>query len=390
MYNEEIWRLFLGACCYVILSTLFLVQPSVAQELFKFREGSLALTINEGNGGALGRVLELVGSAPSNSKVEVFQVTDPDRIVIDVTGVGLRRSKEFAVTKFGLKAVRVGVHPGKARLVLDLKLPVGTVAPVLKWRRSGNMFSGIVGFGTSDRVVSEPKRLEATKKDDREHVAEPTEEVAKVALLKAKRNQGSVKQLEISTEGKLLESNLANSNLTLSNPSSEVKIQQPTNGGSKSVESVKPSPAPSTPIPMRASVSQKSALPDVKVHNDSSLKNAALAPAPVMKSLRLNNLKFNYIGYEKRPVIVFEMSMPGEYRLVEASPNKYVVQFPKAGLGGEYLGLPYFPPHDFVGVNMVQVASSASGLTAEILVDTGIKLSAYRKGKAVLVKTLNR
>ncbi|MBE9505075.1 MAG: AMIN domain-containing protein, partial [Proteobacteria bacterium] len=90
-----------------------------------------------------------------------FTLENPSRIVVDIIGVkNLFRKNQVNATGVSLKKVRVGQHPGKVRLVLDL--PAGQ-SEQHSITRSGKML--IVGLGTAmtDEVMAgyTPPMLEA-------------------------------------------------------------------------------------------------------------------------------------------------------------------------------------------------------------------------------------
>jgi len=69
---------------------------------------------------------------PQDAKVNSFMLSDPPRLVVDFVGVRLKKSEEFSAPKNGVvKQIRLGAHPDKLRIVMDL---IPEKAPQFEWR----------------------------------------------------------------------------------------------------------------------------------------------------------------------------------------------------------------------------------------------------------------
>lgn len=69
---------------------------------------------------------------PNEAKVEAFALADPPRLVVDFMGVATKASETFQAPKNTVvKQFRLGAHPEKLRIVMDL---LTTEPPVFEWK----------------------------------------------------------------------------------------------------------------------------------------------------------------------------------------------------------------------------------------------------------------
>ena len=69
---------------------------------------------------------------PENAKVESFALSGPPRIVVDFVGLKLKKSEDLNAPKNGvIKQFRLGAHPDKLRVVIDL---LTTDTPTYEWK----------------------------------------------------------------------------------------------------------------------------------------------------------------------------------------------------------------------------------------------------------------
>jgi len=99
------------------LALVLLLAPAhLAAQPVTVRNGPLTVSLT-----AQGTLTAVTVSPVGAAKAQVFPVADPSRIVIDLPGVFVGRNLERDISGGGaVYAVRIGTHPRKTRVVLDL------------------------------------------------------------------------------------------------------------------------------------------------------------------------------------------------------------------------------------------------------------------------------
>lgn len=92
---------------------------------------------------------------PQDAKVEAFALQNPSRIVVDFHGVTLKTSENLVPPKnSAIKMIRLGAHPDKLRIVIDLSTQA---PPQFEWRGGARQATlRIVESGTASAPVAAP------------------------------------------------------------------------------------------------------------------------------------------------------------------------------------------------------------------------------------------
>jgi hypothetical protein len=108
---------FLVACT---LNTHALAEPS--QTFTEIRDSTLELDVTAVEGGDLRDEIEVrISSLDSSTTAKAFVLSNPKRLVLDVTGLTVSRPYTRLLPDASVaRTLRVAAHPGKVRLVLDL------------------------------------------------------------------------------------------------------------------------------------------------------------------------------------------------------------------------------------------------------------------------------
>lgn len=105
---------------------------------------------------------------------------------------------------------------------------------------------------------------------------------------------------------------------------------------------------------------------------------------------QLVDMKFDYQIQDRAPLLRFVLVATSNFNLVKKDAKTYQLVLPQCGLKDGSLALPQFPPHDFVGFNMVQPEFDGNNTTITIGVDRGLRISAFARGNEIWVKALNK
>ena len=136
-------------------------------------EGKVVLTQQNSASGPQTKIT--IGIATS-SEATVFTVDNPPRIVADITKTKVRKNETISVKNSkSISQIRLGSHPDKARVVVDL---IGSTAPVYTWRSVEGALIIIVndpGPSSVSTVKEKPTPLpKPTKPEkDQKHPAQP-------------------------------------------------------------------------------------------------------------------------------------------------------------------------------------------------------------------------
>jgi len=119
-----VYHFFRSKYLMVLLALLMsqvLSSPSLlAESSQSIRHGGIVIQIKSGLQGPK-NYLEVVLDLPTKTREQSFSLTDPNRIVIDLPGIKIGRPASFALDKIAsVSKVRLGVHPDKTRVVIDI------------------------------------------------------------------------------------------------------------------------------------------------------------------------------------------------------------------------------------------------------------------------------
>ena len=106
-----------------MLYTSLLVCPSVANAEGSKKIGELksdGLSISVLSAGSESFAIEISNKGVPVSAPEIFTLENPPRLVIDLPKIEVRGSKKAEIKNGMITGIRLGVHPGKARIVVDL------------------------------------------------------------------------------------------------------------------------------------------------------------------------------------------------------------------------------------------------------------------------------
>lgn len=92
------------------------VRPEVPVLTINTKVGPLTL---EGFKTSISEYLSV--SSENSGATSVFMLEDPDRVVMDFFGEDVEKSYTVDINSSYIKQVRIGKHPNKARVVLDLQ-----------------------------------------------------------------------------------------------------------------------------------------------------------------------------------------------------------------------------------------------------------------------------
>ncbi len=319
--------------------------------------------------------IELQIDSTVASSATVFSVPDPARVVVDlaikssdvaaVKKSSLRRPRNLPITKGTCcEAVRIAAHQDKIRIVLDLR---------------GDQKLALASTKSSNRVVATLSHTAVL----REVPPAPTATTAaqKPAIISATRNlQEEALDATPSASSQSASSQSASSQSAAVEPSfsphslSERAISEASVSQSSSSQSSSAHFSSSHGSESSGSISSPIAGSAVTLVPETSIQPRVPALTSIQFSLDTPEAatkgKYVRLITNHRPQYQLEKKDKKTYRLRINSCSLAV----KGAVNG--VGLPYFPPQDFEGVNMILASQKGSDVIVEISVDPQFRVTA--------------
>lgn len=285
--------------------------------------GARAEVIAESASSTLSLRLERTGaertlavSLKAATSVSVFSVENPNRLVIDIEGLSLSRlplvsAKEDAV----VRGLRLGVHPGKARIVIDI---AGDTPPQFHWETAQQEL--IVRFSVGQQPASST-------------APSPTPTPIAPTVVSNQENA----------------------------PAAVVAItpdMPPVKGpGDPPLVLLPPEPTP------------------IKIGRLSQAASPEPTQMPPSESPLVTAIRF-LRNSQQQAVLAVLLNQRREFRLARLDARTYRLTIPGVGFAGSHVALPFYPPSDFIGFTHCIPKQRDDGIEILIGVDRGARAEA--------------
>ncbi|MBX7138974.1 MAG: AMIN domain-containing protein [Oligoflexia bacterium] len=296
-------------------------------------------------------------------KVEPFLIENPARLVIDIPGQKLHKNSETALSSSHLlKAIRVGAHADKIRVVIDFK--DAATPPYSSKATAGDL---ILTIGTPKAEPAPSSQPIVTKHTPSSTVASsPTPRSAASAV-------AAPKIIELKA-------------VPTATGTARVPTAAPT-----SAHTSAPVPPTVTPQPVPSFTPTSTPTPTVPpTHTATTLSERTATTNSNPQGKSLLSINFDHVLTDQSAVVKFALTKPSEFRLAKQDDRSYLLTIPNCAVSGEFLKLPYFPPHDFLGLVMVQVSADGPDVKVLITVDRGIRIASVSKENELWVRPVTR
>lgn len=315
--------------------------------------------------------LELTILQKSPIEPVLFSLKNPARIVIDLPGVEIRKNSEltFAPQSFAT-SLRLGKHLSKTRLVIDLK------DESLRYSWSKERIGLVIKLHKElpARTTAHPTASPAT----------PTPLPTQPAAIPASLNSSRYPE-PAPTGGTLAETHPSMSAL-VSPELAPAAIASTT----AIVDTLSPLPTVAAsaqlPIPSLAMALPSLAIPEIVPSAIPSLEAQTSATTAESAGQALRGITFDYLQ-DHVPVIKLALAEHPNFTIVRRTADLYQITFTDCGVAEPHLLLPYFPPFDFEGFNLVQAEKNRDGISISIGVDRDLRISAVAQGSEVWIQT---
>lgn len=348
---------FLSHLCLIIFAsmstivTLASANPDDSRSRISFalqskvRERNLLTTLT---------ILYPKGVTPTLSKLAT-----PNRLVLDFPALSTRRNRQFSLPENSpFSSIRSGVHPDKVRMVLDLRAQNQT-------EYETQLTDGAIKIIFEDAVdtLNTKNELASYAATIRVLNSKPGE---KAEILSAKVPAELIQPLAAEFKPPTVKRISSISLDTDSAPALSISLVRR---------------LPAAPPETQTTATE----PDIKARLIESAPEE-IAPPIIPSEPALMTISFSFDKESADALVHFLLSTNTNYTLSKNNGRSYTLQLPGLILSGQHLALPYFPPREFEGLESVYPQATAQGVEIEINVEEGVRLTAFARGKEILVR----
>lgn len=364
-----------------LLLTISAVQAESTPNRFEVDEISIELKRTKRDETS---ILKLEIAAKTEPEVELFSLTSPSRIVIDLKNISISRPHFITPSEASaIKRIRLGAHPNRVRIVLDFDSQ--SVPEFRATQRPFGITVDIVEESTSERqtlpattVTPLQTAIPSITKIEEQATATATakQQEAGPALIDRGRITKPIKtptaapQYPKPATATPLLTAVAIATATVFPTATVTPSSTPSatsTGTTTPLSSPTASPA-RTPTPERKTVEQKAVLED---------KKAALI-----------DLSFEKDPKDGQPAVRLRLNRRLEFQVRKQGEDRYHVSISNCRLAFKRLSLPQFAPQSFVGLTMATADSKGDGLLITIGVERGAKITYFAVGNEIWIKSL--
>jgi hypothetical protein len=296
-------------------------------------------------------------SVPTDSKANAFMLADPARLVVDLEGASVKKSENFPAPENGvIKQIRLGAHPSKLRVVVDL---IKSTPPEYDWKSDKR--SVTVTF--IEGAAAPPPAAQTAALP----TAAPT--IAPTTAPQPTATTAPVASTPVSTPVPATATPVAQA--------TEVSTVQDDAASAVAAGAA----AASIPSALEADVDDDSG--DL---GDLEATRSGPPPTRVPTTFTIKGYKFEYLP-DKSPVLKILLNKPrAQAQISKVDSETYAISIKDCGVANEDLELPQFPPHDFVGFVMVVSEIVGGNTEVSVSVEEGVLLATSVHDNEIWVK----
>jgi hypothetical protein len=328
-----------------------------------------------------------------NLTANVFSVKAPSRLVVDIPNFNLGTNKKVLLANPYLSGIRLGVHPDKTRLVLDIKSNMIPVYDVVADQSRGAL---VVSFSLSSSGESSPiverqalKEMAAPAQPAKVFPSKPATSLggSEVVLKNTIKKTMPVPEFEpepeverpapLKPEPKIISQPKMTNEEILAAMDPKTKKDSFVVKGNERMGAPEPAASEVISAPQEPVMPQTQTAPstaDTGVGGGGVLVSGILFQAPQDAPLG---------------ALVIEGTSLNDYSVSQRGANLYELVLKSAKLKGEHLTLPQFPPESFKGFEVVLANQVGPSVVVKIYVNDGVKLSPYLAQGKLWLKATN-
>jgi hypothetical protein len=320
-------------------------------------------------------VAQVSVTSDASREAAVFTVDNPARLVVDLPFQGSRAhalrkpARIESATNELLAAVRIAAHDTKVRIVFDLQ---GPTAPPYSIESRSKKLTIRLGTGVTGKSASSaPPSLSQPPQRTKEPSSVPTtpQPSSPAKLVTTPTNQ--IEALAPASTP------IPTPMPTLAPPPTSI----PTAIATTKALAVKTAPALSptenTPAAPATSAPQK-------VTNSQALSQTE--KVEIIEGPALVGILFPTHSASEAPTVRLTLNHRPRFRLGRRNEQSYRLRIEDCALATERVGLPFFPPQDFVGFTMIQASQVGSAVEVIIGADRGTRITATPDDSDILLR----
>lgn len=323
---------------------------------------------------------------------KVFKLEAPARIVIDIDNFKQSKNINLEPKLKIISKIRIGVHPEKIRIVLDLD---SSSVPNydLQTSQATDALNISINFDQTTQAANSPSLANKTS------LTQPVEIIhaQKVAQNQEAENaiiKAPIHIAKIPTQSlKDLEQTHKIEQPTLIQEQSDSTINQEANDldSTPTTQAIEPDyKIDNALIQNTEEVVSLIAQPKATPKPEAQIKESKSTKIQTSNSQQvITAVKFDYYLANKTPVIIISTKNRPLFELKRKDQHSFVLEIANATLIDGYLSLVQYPPNDFKGITFMKPEKTNLGIEILIGVEEGVRLASYAKGYEILVKALN-
>lgn len=295
-------------------------------------------------------------------KATVFEVENPTRLVVDLPVTKRKIVREPLKENPYVLKIRIGMHPDKTRVVLDLKDPKPKHSSVPKKKVLTIRFE-------ADSLHSESLDREKEPSPEKKKTFKSTEVPTRATPTNTPKNTASPTAISEKVPTRVTPKPTVTKSLAI-----PTATPVPT---SKSTLAATPT---KSPIAVEEEPTPKM---DFTPTSDSTI---SISKTPYVKPEGQEVTGIHFKKDEQGPYTEISLVDRSEYSLTKVKNRKFKLTVPRCSVGPKGLLLPHFPPNDITGFTLVQIVPGTSGVDIFISVDDGMKVTAVNVGNSIILR----
>lgn len=331
---------------FVLLITVF-CGHSDAEQLAQLKVSGLEIRLNTIERG-YELLIKPVGGIDSLSQdltANVFAIESPTRLVVDIPDFSSNTARTINLTDNFFRALRLGVHSDKVRLVLDV---IGDSAPEYSISSDTAREAIVVLFNPRLSAPFQEKRVET-------HQETNIPELSPELYTEEQIETGTLNQ---TTQGYKVPDEKLQHKPSATAPKEPSDFEQADQGLSQA---------------MAAVGRGHTARDDGRDHAEEIEKaETPQSTTPSDGKVLVKGIYYHVAKQNNASAVMIDVDNLDMYQLSQKEPNRYELLLKNAKLAGSHLTLPQFPPDTFTGFEVILARPQGQDVVISIYVDQNV------------------
>ena len=374
---------FILCVIFCIPSIVFLPKEAFSlNELFSFNRQGINFNISEENNNV---ILKVTGTQISS--ISKFALTNPARIVIDITGMKITQSENIGINNVPLiSRIRLGAHPPyTTRLVIDLKdnsIPSYTTfvnldSLTVLLAKQGGSVGNVVDSNIANNVSNDVSTIQNQNIN-----ANVNNTLTVPNVIKIDRLPSNVIVATPVVETPSV--NNFNNNPVVTSPQVQVTPnivinQTPSLPSVPTQEVTNIKPNVDTPVVKQEQIKQESTLSNIEGTTNGNVVGQGDS-----------NCVLSAVVFDKdvtnSPIAKILLNKKSNFTVSKVPPELYKIIIPNCKLASKNLELPFFPQPEFKSFIFIQAKQTSNNIEVSIGVEENTALNYLQRDSEIWVK----